>query len=168
MPHLYLLRHAKSSWDDPALADRDRPLASRGRKAAARVARYIELEQIAPELVLCSPARRCLDTLEAIRAALGEAARVEVEEALYGAGSGDLLRRLRKVPAATASVLFIGHSPAIQELALMLARDADDLHRLRTKFPTAALVILDVPGAWKDLGAAPAVLEDFVVPRSPD
>jgi phosphohistidine phosphatase len=169
--HLYLLRHAKSDWDDRALADRDRPLAPRGRKAAAALAAHIERSGISPALVLCSPARRTMDTLRLINHSFREPVEILVEEELYEAGMGDLLRRLRKVPAPTPSVMLIGHNPAIHELALALARSVDDLKQLKGKFPTGALATLAVSDAWKDLGAEPADLLEFALPRelnSPD
>lgn len=168
MPRLYLLRHAKSSWEDPELDDRYRPLTSRGRKAARLAARYLEMESITPDLVLCSPAQRCQETLEPLRSAFAGPVQIDIEEDLYGAGSGDLLRRLRKVPPETGSVLVIGHNPAIQELAVMLARNPEDLVRLRDKYPTAALATLNFRGDWKLLGETAAVLEEFLVPREPE
>jgi phosphohistidine phosphatase len=67
-----LLRHAKSSWKDRSLADRDRPLAGRGKRAAKAVAGHLEAEGIRPDLVLCSPARRTRETLERVKAAFGD------------------------------------------------------------------------------------------------
>jgi phosphohistidine phosphatase len=106
-----------------------------------------------------------MDTLRLITGAFRDPVEILVEEELYGAGSGDLLRRLRKIPASTASVMVVGHNPAIQELALTLARSIDDLNRLKGKFPTCALASLAVPGEWKELGGQPAVLEEFAIPR---
>jgi len=162
---LYLLRHAKSDWDDPALPDKDRPLAPRGRKAASALAGHIERSGISPALVLCSPARRTMDTLRLISGSFRDPVEILVEEKLYGAGMGELLRRLRTVAEATLSVMLIGHNPAIQELALALARSVDDLKQLKGKFPTGAMATLAVPGAWKDLGAEPADLLEFALPR---
>jgi len=162
--HLYLLRHAKSDWEN-TVADRERPLAPRGKRAAAALARHIERAGISPALVLCSPARRTMDTLRLITSAFRDPVEILVEEELYGAGSGEMLRRLRKVPPATPSVMVVGHNPAIQELAITLARSVDDLNRLKGKYPTAALASLAVPGQWKDLGGQPAQLLEFAVPR---
>lgn len=162
---LYLLRHAKSDWDDQALADRDRPLAPRGRKAASALAGHIERSGISPALVLCSPARRTMDTLRLISGSFRDPVEILVEEDLYGAGMGELLRRLRRVDEATPSVMLIGHNPAIHELAVALARSVDDLEQLKRKFPTGAMATLAVPGAWKDLGADPADLLEFALPR---
>jgi phosphohistidine phosphatase len=165
MRTLYLLRHAKSSWDDPALADRDRPLARRGMRAGAAVARHVAANGISPALVLCSPARRAVDTLDLVAPAFRGRAETLVEEDLYGAGSGDLLRRLRRVPAGTPSVMVVGHNPALHELALTLARSVEDLHRLREKFPAGALATLAVSDPWRELGKTAAELVELVMPR---
>ena len=83
---LFLLRHAKSSWDDPGLADVDRPLAPRGRKAVKKVARYLRREGIDPQVVLCSPALRTRQTLERLGSVVREDVSVRIERKLYGAG----------------------------------------------------------------------------------
>ena len=162
---LYLVRHAKSDWEDPALTDRDRPLAARGRKAASTLAGHIERAGISPALVLCSPARRTMDTLRLISGSFRDPVEILVEDELYGAPMGDLLRRLRTVPAPTPSVMLIGHNPAIHELALRLAGTGDSLKQLKVKFPTGAMATLAVPGPWKDLGDVPADLLEFALPR---
>ena len=162
---LYLVRHAKSDWEDPALADRDRPLAARGRKAASTLAGHLERSGISPALVLCSPARRTMDTLRLISGSFRDPVEILVEDELYGASMGELLRRLRTVPAPTPSVMLIGHNPAIHELALRLAGTGDSLKQLKVKFPTGAMATLAVPGPWKDLGDEPAGLLEFALPR---
>src|SRR5436190_4340385 len=121
MKRIYLLRHAKSSWRDEDLADHDRPLAGRGRKAAKAMARHLRHESIQPELVLVSTALRVRQTLERIEPALGRRS-VRVEAALYGASARSLLERLRAVPDTVTSVMIIGHNPGLQQLALDLAR----------------------------------------------
>src|ERR671923_1158092 len=138
MKRLFLLRHAKSSWKDEGLADRDRPLAGRGRRAAKVMARHLQEEKISPALVLCSPARRTRETLEAVSPS-GE---VRIEDELYGASEAELLERLRRVPEAIESVMLIGHNPAIEELALGLASRGERLEDVERKFPTGALATL--------------------------
>lgn len=165
MPRLFLLRHAKSSWKDPGLRDRDRPLAGRGRRAAKAIARYLREQDIVPELVLCSTARRARETLERIEPAL-EVRAVRVEPELYGASARELLERLRGIPDAVESVLMIGHNPSLQRLALDLARPAPALHELEAKYPTAglAMLVLQCP-SWRDLDRGTAELVGFVRPR---
>ena len=80
MKTLLLLRHAKSSWDNPALDDRDRPLAARGKRSAERIGRYMADNELSPALVLCSPARRAVDTLAIVRAGLGPDVDVRTDE----------------------------------------------------------------------------------------
>ena len=152
MKRLYLLRHAKSSWTDAGLADHDRPLAPRGRRAAKAIGRHLHKQGIEPELVLCSSATRARETLE--RLGLQGA---EIEPELYGAGAVALLARLREVPTDVASVMLIGHNPGMQELALLLARAEPHVRELEVKFPTAALATLAIRG-WRTLGAGTAEL----------
>jgi phosphohistidine phosphatase len=165
MRTLYLLRHGKSSWKDETLPDRDRPLAGRGRKAANRMAEYVQAEGIAPALVLCSPARRTRETLDRLLPGLGRDVEVEIDEALYGAGADDLLERLRGVPSAVPSVMLVGHNPGLEELALSLAGGGERLPDLRAKYPTGALAILVFTESWQDLRPGAAELAGFVKPR---
>lgn len=122
---LFLLRHAKSSWDEPSLADHDRPLAPRGRKAAKRIGAHVRREQIRVALVLCSSARRARETLDLV-APPGE---VRIERELYGATSAELLERVRRVPDDVDAVMLIGHEPAIRDLAVGLVGSETELLR---------------------------------------
>src|SRR5437764_6878294 len=141
MKRLYVLRHAKSSWDDPAASDHDRPLAPRGRKAAKATARHLREQRVEPELVLCSTARRARQTLERIEPSLGRRA-VHVERELYGASADELLERLRAVDDAVGSVMLIGHNPGLEDLILALARPSPRRREVEAKYPTAALAPL--------------------------
>jgi phosphohistidine phosphatase len=163
---LVLLRHAKSSWKT-GLADHDRPLAPRGSRAVAALRRHVAGAHLAPDLVLCSTARRAVDTWEGIAPACPPGTPVEFDPELYGANAGDLLRRLRQLPAATRCVLVVGHNPGLEDLATGLAGSgpADLMGRLHTKFPTGALVTLAVPGSWAGLRWNSAALAGYVVPR---
>jgi phosphohistidine phosphatase len=164
---LYLLRHAKSSWDDPHVPDHDRPLAPRGRRAARKLAKHFTEANISPALVLCSTARRATETLAAILPSLVPAPDVRVEEELYSAASDELSRRVHEIPATVPSVLLIGHNPGIQSVALVLARDDDPtlIARLREKMPTGTLATLELDGEWTDAAAGVARLVSFVIPR---
>ncbi len=164
--YLYLLRHAKSSWDDPSLEDHDRPLSPRGRKAAKKMAGHLRDSGIHPALVLCSSALRARETLEPISPSLGEPVSIKVERALYGIDEGGLLARLRRVPASVQSVMVIGHNPTLQYLALTLAARGSVRQRLEAKFPTGALAtlrVLEVP--WKELDRGRAELVELVTPK---
>jgi phosphohistidine phosphatase len=161
---LYLLRHAKSSWADPALPDSERPLAPRGRRDGKRIAQHLLRLGREPELVLCSSAARTRETLELVRPALSVST-VLIEEELYAASSDELLARLRLVPDAPASVMLIGHNPGLQQLALDLTSAGVELVRLKEKFPTAALATLALATSWSDIAPGGATLIDYVVPK---
>jgi len=163
--HLYLLRHAKSSWKDTSLPDHDRPLAGRGRRATKAIARHLRIECIEPELVLCSTARRARETLEGIEPALGTAA-LCLEDELYAAGAPGLLERLRRVPDAVESVMLIGHNPGLHELGLALARPSPTAFELAAKYPTGALAVLAFSApTWHELDHDAGDLVDLVRPR---
>jgi phosphohistidine phosphatase len=169
MHTLYLLRHAKSSWTDPTLPDRERPLAPRGRRDGKRIAKHLARLRIQPELVLCSTAERTRETLELVRPAFSTTGTVMLEDELYAASSDELLERIRIVREDVASVMLIGHNPGLQDLALVLASAGADLERLETKFPTAALATLTLANtAWSELSGADALLAAFVVPKQLD
>jgi phosphohistidine phosphatase len=162
---LWLLRHAKSSWDDPELADHDRPLAPRGELSAARMRSYLEGHPIGPSLVLCSSARRARETLAGVLPSLGVDLEVRIEPALYTFDSAVLMERLRAVPPDRPTLL-VGHNPAMQDLASTLATSGERLGDLTAKLPTGALVEIELPvDLPATLDSHDGVLTRFVVPR---
>jgi phosphohistidine phosphatase len=163
--YLFLLRHAKSSWDDPELADHERPLAPRGRRAAKVMAKHLGRKGIAPELVLCSPATRTRQTLTRLAPGLGKNPDVQIEPELYAASAPVLLEVLHEVPDEIESVMLIGHNPGIQDLALSLARGGPEVARVRSKFPTGGLATLELNGSWRELAPGTAELVSLVKPK---
>ena len=170
MRQLLLLRHAKSSWDEGTLEDRQRPLNPRGRLAAGAVREAMRNLGLLPDLVLVSPATRTRQTLAALEP-WDETPLVDEIDALYLADAEKLLETLRAVPETTRSVLVVGHNPGLQELTLLLIgpgalRPADrDMRRLMESFPTAGLVEFAVAGPWPALGRGGARLQRFLDPR---
>jgi phosphohistidine phosphatase len=155
---LSLLRHLKSSWHEAGLADFDRPLAPRGRKAGKAMARHLREAGAAPELVLCSPAVRTRETLDAVQAALGEP-EARFDDRLYGASEELLLDVLHGVDPDVGSVLVIAHNPGLEDLATALSGVVQE------KFPTGALATLTFGGDWAELAPGSCELAAFVVPR---
>ena len=164
---LLLLRHAKSSWDEPHLADHDRPLSGRGRRAARALLDHLTETDAVPELVLCSSAVRTMETLDGIRGALPPGTTIEIEGGLYAADVDELLARLRRVSETVGSAMLIGHNPGLEDLAMLLvgAGDAAARSAMEAKFPTAALAHLSVDGPWRELAPGVATLGDFWTPR---
>ncbi len=128
------------------------------------MAEYLDGSGTRPEHVLCSSARRAVDTLEPLLASLGNPA-VSVEDDLYGASAPQLADRLRLVEVPVASVMVVGHNPGLQDLILALAGEGDDLDTVRAKFPTAALATLELDRRWADLASGSARLVSVVRPR---
>jgi phosphohistidine phosphatase len=160
MKRVWLLRHAKSSWDDPALADHDRPLAPRGIKASGRIGRWARGNHVAPGLVLCSSALRAQQTLELVAHAV-ELPDPVVERRLYLASAEELLRRLGKIDDAVGEALVVAHNPGLHDLVALLAPPGPD------ELPTGALagVSLDID-RWRDVAPGSGRLDAFVRPRS--
>ena len=168
MPVLHILRHAKSSWDEPAAEDSQRRLAPRGIRNAQRMGRHLDESGIHPDLVLCSSAVRTRQTLDVVEPGLGGAGTL-IEDGLYAASAGELLDRLRRLPAPVSSAMVIGHNPGLQELVLLLATATPELAVIEVKFPTCALASLDTGATgWADLGPACAELTGYATLRTLD
>lgn len=169
MRQLLLLRHAKSGKDLPGLNDRDRPLTERGRLAAQAMGRVIAARQLAPDLVLCSPARRARDTWTLAAAELPVPPPLQIAESAYDFGDGgNLLRLLTSLEGDCHRVLLVGHNPSIEGLAARLigSGDAKLIKRLARKYPTAALAVIGfAAGGWRDTAAGQGQLVDFIRPR---
>jgi phosphohistidine phosphatase len=165
---ILLLRHAKSAWDEPGLDDFDRPLAARGRRAAAVMGVYLRDEDLVPDLVLCSGARRAVETWEIAADALARAPAVERDAALYMVSAERLLKRLRKLPPTIKSVLVVGHEGGVDVLARRLAADgaAPLRKRLGEKYPTAALAVIAVElDDWAALAERSGTITRFAAPK---
>jgi phosphohistidine phosphatase len=168
MKTLILMRHAKSSWDDPRQQDIDRPLNGRGRKAALRMGAWLAAEGWRPDVVLCSAARRTRETLELMQACLPERVAITFAEALYMATPREMLGEIGKVPPATETVMLLGHNPGIGSLAALLAGSGDPkaLPGVHGKFPTAAIAVLHFDtDAWSGLEGGSGELIAFQRPR---
>lgn len=171
MVALYLLRHAKSSWDDPALDDHDRPLNNRGRRAADMIGAEMAKRRLKPDLVLCSTALRARETLDRILPHLGTVD-ISHERGLYLASRSRIVSRLKHIDDGIGRALVVGHEPGIGATAVALAgpdSDPEACRRMTAKYPTGALAVIDFPDIhWSDLRAGAGILKSFIVPKSLD
>ncbi len=167
MKTLFVLRHAKSSWDRPDLPDFERPLAPRGRRAARAMADYMARESLRPDLVLCSSARRARETMEHLQAAWDFEVPVLMEREIYDFEARELERRLTRLDPDLDAVMVIGHNPTLQDLVLRLAGmgPAEVLSGVHAKFPTAALAVLTFEAPGNRFEAGTGNLSRFVRPR---
>jgi len=164
---LMLLRHAKAA--SPAgVPDLDRPLAPRGREAAPRMGAYLADEQLLPDLVLVSPARRTRETWDLVGAKLG-ATSVEFEPRLYEASASRVLAVVRETADTVRGLLMIGHNPGLEDLAKLLVGHGDRYAyaRLTQKFPTSGLAVIDFAvDGWSDIAPRAGRLDRFITPKS--
>ena len=122
MKNLYLTRHAKSSWGNPGLADIDRPLNGRGKKAAPLMGKLIMDRGENPELLISSPANRAFSTAKEFAKEMGCAeTNIIVNRAIYGAGAQQLLNLVQDVDDLYNSIMLFGHNPTFTSFCNMLS-----------------------------------------------
>jgi len=165
MKTILLLRHAKSDWGEPGLADFERPLNKRGLKDAPRMGEALALFDVIPAKIISSPARRARQTAELVAGACGYNQKlIQEETSFYGGDNSDLLTALQCLPDDVERVMLVGHNPTMEETAAMLvaANEKEGIVRL----PTAGLVCLEVDiTEWAALQPGQAVLSWFLIPR---
>ena len=171
MKTLFLLRHAKSGWDDATLDDHDRPLNARGRKAAPEIGRWALKSGLIPDLILCSTSVRTRDT---VALAFPETTRppVEYDRELYLAPMEVLLARIQDQDDARNALMLVGHNPGLGDLAVALARTGgpapEEARRraLATKFPTLGFAgFVFAVDRWRDVSPGAGQLTHFVTPK---
>ncbi|HEX2528440.1 MAG TPA: histidine phosphatase family protein [Geminicoccus sp.] len=163
MTTIYLLRHAKSRWDEPGVDDHDRGLAPRGERDAPAMGRHAAGQGWRPDLVLCSTAKRAVLTASAFLEAAGFKPELRHSRSLYLAAAPDLLNLVRQQEAD--GIMLVGHDPGIHELALLLTGPHAS-QRLQEKFPTAALAVIAFEGrSPAEIAAGEGMLSAFVRPK---
>ncbi len=145
MKTLILMRHAKSSWKEPELADHDRPLNKRGEKDAPRVGRLLKDKKLVPDHIYSSTAVRARQTVEGVIDKSGFKHKVDYLESLYMAEPSALIEVLKQTPDKTDSVLLVGHNPGLEGLLQILTRKVESL-------PTGAVARISLPiDHWEEL-----------------
>ena len=157
---LLLIRHAKSSWKDASLADRDRPLNKRGKRDAPEMGRRIAARNLIPDLVVCSPATRALVTARTISNEIGYSRdEIVIDEELYGAAPQDLFDMVSLFDEQHQTAIVVGHNPTLTEVANHFSSVPID------NVPTCGLVIVQLT-AWNCVEDR-AILVDFDYPKRP-
>jgi phosphohistidine phosphatase len=142
MKALFLIRHAKSRWDAPSLADIDRPLNHRGKRDAPKVGERLAKRRVKPDLILSSPAMRALATAEIIAKKPDYRRRnIVVDDRPYAVEADELLDVIRQLDDRAQSVMLIGHNPELTELAHRFASEI-------THLPTCAVAEFTFDAKW--------------------
>jgi len=160
MKTLLLLRHAKSSWKQPEQSDQDRPLNKRGKKEAPKVGIYLKANDLIPNLILSSTARRAHDTAQAVAEECGFEGQIDLYQDLYLSDPACYLDILHCLPDDARRVLVVGHNPDVEEMLTLLTD-------LSEHMATAALAVVDLPiSSWQELSeATDGRLQTLWVPR---
>lgn len=166
MKKLFIVRHAKSSWDDPDLDDFDRPLNKRGQKDAPRMARRLKEKRVVPDIMLSSPAARALATCQLMANVLAfEQSKITTNRKLYHAGEDeilDVIRHLKDFPRDSEEVLLLfGHNPGLTDFANALLNQTID------NIPTCGIVGAVLPvTCWKEVTFGCGKMLFFDFPKS--
>jgi len=159
MKNLTLVRHAKSSWNNPQLADFQRPLNKRGERDAPRMGSRLAARNMQPQIIVSSPAVRALTTAKVIASALGfQAAEIITDERIFHAYSDHLLEVIRGFDASLHHVMLVGHNPGLTDLVEQLS------HAGISNIPTCGIVMLGFSvDHWRDVsdGAGEMLLFDY-------
>lgn len=162
MKTLYILRHAKSSWEFEELSDHDRPLNKRGRSDAPLIGQELAARGVKPDLVISSPAVRALSTATLVsKETAYDPDDILVDERIYGASKEDLLEVVQDAPAEADHVMLVGHNEALSEFANMVA--PEHIERL----PTAGVVAVAFDcKSWSDISSRNAKVLFYDSPKN--
>ena len=159
MKTLFILRHAKSSWDNPDWSDFERPLNKRGLKSAPLMGSVMKENQFLPELILSSPAKRARQTADSVKAAAGIKSEIRFDERIYEASPARLLEVVADQTDNADSILLVGHNPGLEGLIRALTGKIEPM-------PTAALAVIDVSANnWSEINSAPGNLRLLIRPK---
>ena len=159
MKTLFVLRHAKSSWDNPDLADFERPLNSRGLDAARFIGALIYERRLEPQIVISSPAKRAKQTAVLVKELAEIAKPIKFDERIYEASPLTLFNLIREFDDKYESVLIIGHNPGFENLVRLLTGEA-------VSMPTAALARINLKiEKWSELETGEGKLEFLIRPK---
>lgn len=159
MKTLYILRHAKSSWDDPGLTDFSRPLNPRGRKAAAFMGELMAARGLIPDAILSSTATRAETTSQIVKESGQFQVDIQPVDQIYEASPQCLIETFSGIDDACNTALVIGHNPGIEGSVFFLTGCLEPM-------PTAALAVIDLDiEKWHLLGAGCGKLRQILRPR---
>lgn len=166
---LTLLRHAKSTWDDPVARDFDRPLNRRGRKAARRIGEEMRRLGLAFDAVVASPASRVKETLEEVEQGYGGPLGAAYEQRLYLASLETLIEIVRGADDGAARLLLVGHNPGMESLAMALTSGTGLRDEIAVKYPTGTLAEIAFPvSRWAEVAAGTGRIARLIRPRDLD
>ena len=163
MKTLCVVRHAKSSWEDPFLDDIDRPLNNRGRRDAPRMGKKLKEQGLTPDLILSSPAERALSTSILLAEMLGyPVTKIHTNSKLYHASEEDVLSIVQSLNDANDEVTLVGHNPGLTDFVNSLNGEL-----VTDNMPTCGVLGIRLPvSSWKDVDWGKGELLFFDFPKN--
>jgi phosphohistidine phosphatase len=169
MKILTLLRHAKSTWDDPVARDFDRPLNERGRRAARTIGREMQAQGLEFDQVIASPAVRVIETLADVEDGYGQPLNPAFDKRIYLASKETLLDIVQSADDRAERLLIVGHNPGLETLAMLLTRGEGLRAEVAIKYPTATLAEISLPvDHWSEAREGVGTIARFIRPRDLD
>ncbi len=164
MKYVLLLRHAKSSWDDPALEDFDRPLSGRGLKDAPKMGKFLRKSGYCPEYIVSSTAQRARQTTElCLDGMKRDESIVKWDDGLYFESVAKYISAIHHAPRTTETIMLVGHNPLIEATATILSGGKD---RTVFRVPTAGLVCLEsFAASWDELSPGTCQIKWMMIPK---
>jgi phosphohistidine phosphatase len=159
MKTLFVLRHAKSSWEDANMADFDRPLNKRGLETAPLVGETIRKNKFQIDSIICSPAKRAEQTALLVKETAQIEADIHFDDRIYEASPHRLLEIASELDDKINSTLLVGHNPGLEGLIKMLTQEVEVM-------PTAALAVVDLRiNSWKEIHIDCCSLRTVIRPK---
>ena len=163
--HIYLVRHAKSSWEESPLADFDRPLSKRGIKSLPTLAHLMRVFEPPPELILTSPAKRTQQTTKGIGENLPKSIAISLEPELYHASAEMICRILQQLPNELQAVMLVGHNPGLEDFLGWICGCPKGISSMR--MPTGCVAWLRISGeqSWSEMAEGAGILQALLPVR---
>lgn len=159
MKTLFILRHAKSSWENAGLTDFERPLNERGLKTAPLMGELMKKNQFQPELILSSPAKRAEQTARLVKESSNLGGEIQFDERIYEASPSRLLEVISEQNEQAESLILVGHNPGLEGLVKFLTGESEPM-------PTAALAVVDLDtDRWSGLNSESGSLRVLIRPK---
>ncbi len=159
MKTLYLLRHAKSSWDNSGLSDFERPLNDRGFATAPLMGNALRESDFIPELIISSPAKRARQTAELVKDAAKIEGELTFDGRIYAAGTSELVAVVSEADDGVKSLMLVGHNPGFENMVSVLTGKYETM-------PTASVAVIDIEiKNWSQISPECGILRDLLRPK---
>ena len=168
MKTIFLLRHAKSSWDNLNLDDFDRPLSNKGIKASKKIGNYLKTNKFVPDIIYCSTAKRAKQTWELTNIIIKKKKNILYKDNLYMANLSEFMKIIKKTKNKFKNLMIVSHNPGIESLAIELSKNENNkFHQIiNIKYPTGALVVIKFNlNDWGKINYKKGEIYEFIKPK---